>query len=136
MKIYFILFLVIFSEINPNKWIIRTKFDLEDDTETYNSLELRLGQFTKGTLYSYCETSELQNLIDEIDNYLSSSTNSDFPISSLENLNDALNYSKKIILKEPCTQNEISQEIQEEISNTKSKLSQAFGFKIKQRKIL
>ena len=80
MKIFFILFLVIFSEINPNKWIIRTKFDLEDDTETYNSLELTLGQFTKGTLYSYCETSELQNLIDEIDNYLSSSTNSDFPI--------------------------------------------------------
>ena len=115
---YFILIILIISEINPQKWIVKTKFEQSNEIDSYNSLKLTLGQYSKGILYCTCYFDELNNLINEIENYLASSTLSEFLQSSLDNLNDALSYAKKIILKDPCSQ--------DDIDNTKIKLDSAY----------
>ena len=125
MKSFFIILLVLISQINTNKWIISTKFDTES-TDSYNILDLTIGQFSKGILYSNCNKNELSNLINEIDNYLLSSTSSDFLTSSLDNLYDVLNYAKKMILKDPCAQSEIN-EIKENLNKVYQNLKQTKG---------
>ena len=104
----FLIFIII-SEINLQKWTVKTKFENSNEINSYNSLELSLGEFSKGILYCTCDFDSLNNLITEIDDYISSSSISEFLRSSLENLNDALSYAKKIILKDPCNQDEIDQ---------------------------
>ena len=104
----FLIFIII-SEINLQKWTVKTKFENSNEINSYNSLELSLGEFSKGILYCTCDFDSLNNLITEIDDYISSSSISEFLQSSLENLNDALSYAKKIILKDPCNQDEIDQ---------------------------
>ena len=104
----FLIFIII-SEINLQKWTAKTKFENSNEINSYNSLESPLGEFSKGILYCTCDFDSLNNLITEIDDYISSSSISEFLQSSLENLNDALSYAKKIILKDPCNQDEIDQ---------------------------
>jgi hypothetical protein len=109
MKSFFLVILIIFSEITPAKWIIKTKLESQKDSETYNSLELNIGEYKKAIIYASCDKSELASLINEVETYLSSSTTSDFLKSSLENINDGLSYAKKILLKEPCVQSELNE---------------------------
>ena len=109
MKFFFLIILIIFSEITPAKWIIKTKLESQKDSETYNSLELNIGEYKKAIIYASCDKSELSSLINEVETYLSSSTTSDFLKSSLENINDGLSYAKKILLKEPCVQSELNE---------------------------
>ena len=109
MKSFFLVILIIFSEITPAKWIIKTKLESQKDSETYISLELNIGEYKKAIIYASCDKSELSSLINEVETYLSSSTTSDFLKSSLENINDGLSYAKKILLKEPCVQSELNE---------------------------
>ena len=106
--LFFILLLLIISEINLNKLKAETRSESQDNTDLYNSQDLSLGKYNKVLLYSSCDKNELNDLMNEIDDYLDSSNILEFPISSIEILNDALSYTKKIITKEPCSQDEIS----------------------------
>ena len=60
---------------------------------------------------SDCNKSELNDLLSEVEIYLSSTKESEFPISAIENLIDAFNYGKKILIKESCEQTEINKAI-------------------------
>ena len=123
---FFILLLTTISEISPNKMIIKPKFETKESLQEYNYLELTLGEYQKGILYSYCDTIELDDLINEIDNYLASSQMSDFLQSSIDKLNDALNYAKIIIAKEHCSQKELDK-IKSNLNSAYNKLKISKG---------
>ena len=54
-----------------------------------------------------CDPGELNRFIEEVNAYFSSVDLSEFPISSVENLKDALAYAIKVSQKEPCDEAEI-----------------------------
>ena len=87
-----------------------SKMELTKDTS-----EISLKQSTT----SECDRNELNKLLIEVRNYLDSSKESEYPISSIENLKDALNYCSEIMIKEPCNQNEID--------NAKSSLTTVYN---------
>ena len=68
--LFFILLLLIKSEINLNKLKAETRSESQDNTDLYNSQDLSLGKYNKALLYSSCDTNELNNLMNEIDDYL------------------------------------------------------------------
>ena len=55
-----------------------------------------------------CKIGDLNELIEESSTYLSSADKSEYPISSLENLKDALTNAIKASKKEPCEETEIN----------------------------
>ena len=55
-----------------------------------------------------CNKGELNRFIEEVNSYLSSADLSEYPISSVENLKDALIYSIKLSQKETCDEEEIN----------------------------
>ncbi len=63
-----------------------------------------------------CDPGELNRFIDEVNTYISSADLSEYPISSVENLKDALAYAIKVSQKEPCNEEEINKA--KEIFNT------------------
>ena len=105
--------LILFLKINiclDTKWKIQTKLDSENDIYSYNTFKLSLGQYTKAIIFaSKCDFSELNSLLREAGNYFLLAKESEYPISSLENLKDALSYGNAISMKEPCEQNEIDE---------------------------
>ena len=123
---YLLLILIILSEITSQKWLLKTKFEKTDEINSYNSVKLTLGEYTKGILYCECNLNELNNLINEINNYLTSSTTTEFLSSTYEILIDALNYAKKILIKEPCNQSEIDQ-VKTNINNAYQNLINSKG---------
>ena len=55
-----------------------------------------------------CDPGELNRFIEEVNTYFSSADLSEYPISSVENLKDALAYAIKVSQKEPCDEAEIN----------------------------